>query len=154
MKWIIGICAWAHLKNFNNNNIKSAQRVYLYLWKRWPPHPHPPLSLLSSLSKIWFHHELLITWISLFPLFQFIPTSPFPSSFWLHILFPTISYAAGEKTFLLKVVIFFLFSFSHLVLLFVFRISIPTLIDFLLYISSSFCPVTLSGLSLTHARTC
>ena len=43
-------------------------------------------------------------------------------------------HAVGEKTFLLKAVFFFHFSFSHFVLYLFF--SIPSLIDFLSYISS------------------
>ena len=80
----------------------------------------------------------------------------------LHIPFPSVSIrcqsisARGEvkehQTFLLKLVLFSLFSFTHLVLLWVFLYSISdwfTLIHFLLFLSLS-----LTSISLTHSRAC
>ena len=97
-----------------------------------------------------------MTWISLFPLFQFTPTSFFPCSHSLHIPFPSVSLVQfdvnwkEQRTFLLKLLLFFLFSFTHLVLLFVSLYSISdgfTLIHFLLFLSLS-----LTFLSHTHTR--
>ena len=174
-------------KQMNNQVNKSTQRIYLYLWKRFiytfekgelplpflslslsisPPLPPLSLSLIlfippKKCGRVLSYRELIMTWISLFLLFQFTPTSSFPSSLSLHIpflLFPLCYkvwiYARSDvkvhKTFLLKVISFFLFSCPFICL---------SLLHLWLIFSHKFPPLSAPSLSLislshTHERSC